>query len=1012
MTEMCWWQAVTPHKDIEEGRVNEALFAANLGRAVKGEGPMEYCDPETFFRKTYLTNGLRELLGIILSRLSGDTGQNAVVILQTSFGGGKTHSELAIYHLLVHSAEAMSVPQVRALVQDAGLSNPPECRVAVLPGTSLNPLGRTTADGVNIHTLWGEMAYQLGGTEAFSIVAENDSTRLSPGSEHLARVLEAVGPCVILFDETLHYVDRAAAVLVGKGDLATQTVAFLRELTDAVNSVPRSMMVVSLTASQYERLSPRHMEWLSTLNEHVIREATRKTPVERTEIHEIVRQRLFEEVNEDVARRVAGRYRGLYASLGGLPAHKTGEAYQQLMERSYPFHPELVSVLYERWGSRPGFQLTRDTLRFLAFALQGLWRHRSDLSASLIQSLDIDLADSTLRGMAREVAGDPRWEAVIGTDITAQSGAEPAKAQLIDQERSDGLRLAQGLATTILLYSLGGGEHPLAARDELRLACARENVQETVWEDILAQFGRDLFYYYFDDAKHRFRKEPNVLSLHHTYRTNLKGGEVDAYAHRIILERALEPKPPGGHGFKVYFRPEDSQAVPDDDELKLVVLDLGFAVRDGEPTEKTRDMCFRILENRGQVHRQNRNTIAFCVADADDAAIARRMVGEYLSWRKIQQNESDWDRIGGAQQALVTGQLGYTEGASVRALISAHGWAVLPALVRTQDSPSGKLDLKTIRLGAYGPGKLAVPMVWERLTADGSSAQAILTTLTAETFLDRHRDQAWPSSEVWVSTAQLWERFTRLVGLPMLASRQVLLDTLMLGQREGRFAIGHVADASLPRDERDSYLSLFFKEQVLPPQVPMVAERWLLLRPTMYEQITSQPAQVTPAEVAEAINALNGEGQPVRVASIYNYVKKGKDTIDDQSFKSSLARVVSKRTAAYRIALDAPDVYAVPESSEEMMAGFVVIPMTPPSPPSEGRLVTVTGTLGSLNDLGPLFKSVLLPLGSQNPTELTITIRVKARYDRDPGAGLTATLADGFTQEKFPGLTLTDSKQP
>ena len=349
----------------------------------------------------------------------------------------------------------------------------------------------------------------------------------------------------------------------------------------------------------------------------------------------------------------------------------------------------------------------------------------------------------------------------------------------------------------------------------------------------------------------------------------------------------------------------------------------------------------------------------------------------------------------------------------MRALISAHGWAVLPALVRTQDSPSGKLALRAIRLGAYGPGKLAVPMVWERLTADGSSAQAILTTLTAETFLDRHRDQAWPSSEVWVSTAQLWERFTQLVGLPMLAGREVLLDTLMLGQREGRFAIGHLADASLPRDERDSYLSLFFEASVLPPPVPLVGERWLLLRPTMYKQITSQPAQVTPAEVEEAINALNGEGQPVRVMSIYSYVKKGKrDAIDDESFKSSLARVVSAGPAVYRAALDALDTSAVPESAEALMAGFVVIPTTPPPPPPEGRQVTVTGTLGSLNDLGPLFKSVLLPLASQNPTELTITIRVKARYDRDPGAGLTATLADGFTQEKFPGLTLTDSKEP
>ncbi|HPL30224.1 MAG TPA: DUF499 domain-containing protein, partial [Anaerolineae bacterium] len=637
-----WWQAVTPHEDIAKGRVNEGLFDAKLGHVARGEGADEYLDARLFFQKTYFTDGLRDLLARVLQRVAGNRDLNGVLWLQTGFGGGKSHSELAAFHLLKHPEEAMQVADVAAIVQAAGLGRPPRAQVAVIPGTSLNPLGRATPEGLQIRTLWGEVAYQLGGPAAYALVAQNDETLVSPGDQALVELLRHAGPCAILFDETLHYVDKVTGIKTAERSLAEQTVAFLRELTDAVNAARGAVMIVSLTASREDMLSDGAMAWLERLNEHVLREATAIRPVQRSEIHEVVRRRLFEQVDGESAAATAKGYRQLYASLGSLPAEKMGADYERLIAHSYPFHPELISVLYERWGACAGFQETRDTLRFLALALQQLWTRREGCENALIQCCDVDLGVGDLRGMARRVAGDEQWETVIGTDIAAQPGSELAKAQLLDRQHQTG-SLAQGLATTILLYSVGGGEVPSATREGLRLACSRPGVPESVWDDILARFERSLFYYFWEESRYQFRKQPNVLSLQYTHYTNLTPGEVDAHMQNTTTRNALGDKMPG-HGFQVHYRPEDSQAVPDDEALKLIVLDSQYTVTEGVASGDTERACLAMLDRRGDLLRQNRNTLVFCAADEGGIKLAKQAAADYLSWSKIQRNSGEWDR--------------------------------------------------------------------------------------------------------------------------------------------------------------------------------------------------------------------------------------------------------------------------------------------------------------------------------------------------------------------------------
>ena len=384
------------------------------------------------------------------------------------------------------------------------------------------------------------------------------------------------------------------------------------------------------------------------------------------------------------------------------------------------------------------------------------------------------------------------------------------------------------------------------------------------------------------------------------------------------------------------------------------------------------------------------------------------MVGDYLSWRKIQANQNDWDRIGGAQQAIVKGQLEDTEGGAHKALISAYSWALVPV----EDRESGSLDLQAVKLGAYSPGKLIAPMVWEKLTSQSGLSQPVLLSLTPDALLKRYGPQAWPEVESWITTAQLWDRFTHQVALPQLARQQVLLETLQLGQREGLFAIGHLNDASSPRDQRDSYPGLYFEESNLPPNVPGMGERWLLLRPAMYQQIANQPALVRSSEITNAIQELAVEGQPLKVSAVHNMVKAKKgDNMDDDSFHAVLPQAVKEIRATFRAEPTGEGLSTLPGEAEEVMNGFLVVGTSPPQPkPSAGRTISVKGKLRSVAELGPLYKKVLQLLSSQNPKEFRIFIDVSATFERDPGAGFDASLEEGFDETEFPGLTLEDSK--
>ena len=332
-----WREVAVPHADIRQGKFDASVFAADLGEVLAGRGDVDYRDATTFISKTYLTSGLSELLIDVMQRLSGKRKGELVIQLQTPFGGGKTHTLLALYHLLKKPNEVGRLSPIQELLGKAGIKQVPTANVACLVGTAINP----TKD----RTLWGAMAYQLdGGKEGklYKLIAENNERKIAPGTDLLGKMLDDAGPSLILFNEILVYLLKSSGIAVEESSLRGNTLTFLQELTIAVSNCPHACMIATLTSQLHEVLEENAERAYKSLETVMGRVEKVKQTVEGEEIYEVIRRRLFEDVgSEENHRAVAEAYWQMYQKLGeDVPAHCREPGYRDALVAAYPFHPE------------------------------------------------------------------------------------------------------------------------------------------------------------------------------------------------------------------------------------------------------------------------------------------------------------------------------------------------------------------------------------------------------------------------------------------------------------------------------------------------------------------------------------------------------------------------------------------------------------------------------------------------------------------------------------------------
>lgn len=752
-----WWQVVTPHKDIREKSFTEAVFAADLGDVLSGTAPVEYCDPRLFFAKTYLTAGLKNLARNIVERLTSGRG-DPVIQLQTPFGGGKTHALITLYHLVKSFSEINHIEQVKELAK--GAAGFTRVRVAAFVGTA--------ADPVKGKTPWGEIAHQLG---CYEVVRDHDVRRVAPGKERIKEILQKSGPALILIDELLEYIVKANRVEKVERITQGQTLAFLQELSESVAALEKTALVLTLPASILEHYDEEAEKALAQLQKVSGRVESIYVPVEGMEVYEVIRKRLFEDLGDQkVHRQVAEEYFKLYQGLGSeVPGEVRETAFREKIERAYPFHPEFIDVLYERWGSYPTFQRTRGVLRLLAQVVGDLYERK--VVSPLIQSSLVNLSSLPIRREFVKHIGN-EYDSVINSDITG-------KAARIDQEMGSEYEkygIARGLATAVFLYSFSGAQKRGVTLPWLRVALLREGVPPTIVGDAVNKLEESLWFFHAEKHVYSFKNQPNLNKVITDREETIEESQIrEAFSEN--LSKLTKEGP-----FEVYPWPREAAGVPDNRRLKLVVFDPDLK----KGTPETKAFAKELFEKAGATFRIYRNIVFALAVDQDAYAGLKGKLRRYLALKDIAKDTSL--SLAPASREELQTKLKQAEKDIPFQVINAYrhvGWGGNDGVIwRDMGLPSTGESSLTGRVFRYLKDE-----------------KPILSSVTPKLVLEKGMGQ----DEEEKSIREIYDIFLKTPGFPCLESEEVLLKTARDGAEKGVFGV-RTGDR------------LFFREPLLNPE--------------------------------------------------------------------------------------------------------------------------------------------------------------------------------------------------
>ncbi|MEV7638564.1 Swt1 family HEPN domain-containing protein [Streptomyces rubiginosohelvolus] len=848
-----WREVIRPHADVIRGQFSAAEFAADLYAVAHGHtAAPEYLNPAEFFSRTYLTSGLSDLLTRALKRLSGDAGASPVVNLQTQFGGGKTHSMLALYHLFSENLAASALPQAVQDVLHAALPTAEgdplrslDVQRVTLVGTKLSPSQPIAKDdGTQVRTIWGELAWQLGGRAAYDRVAMADSTGTDPGDALDAVVRDVVAggrSVLILIDEWVAY----ARQLVGREDLpggsfATQH-TFAQHLTEMAKSVPGVMLVVSIPASDsldnggggsaLEVGGPNGHVALETLQHTIGRNADDWRPANNIESFEIVRRRLFEEPDAvalaDISA-VAKQYVKYYQeNTGFFPRETTTGEYEQRIRTAYPIHPELFDRLYEDWSTLPKFQRTRGVLRLMSVVINSLWAAGD--TTPLITPGAVPVHDTQVFSEITKYLDD-NWKPVVDKDVDGE-GATPVQ---IDRERpSFGQRaLTRRVARSVFIATVPTlrSAHKGVDIQQLRLGTAVPGDVINHIGDARALLGQRATYFYEDGDRSWYDLAASVSRV----AADRAAGYSEADVHATIVERlktvAKAPKASFG---AVYAAPLDAGDILDSEVLKLVVMHPKFTW--GKDASTATDFAERLLREAGNGQRQRRNMLVMVAADRDTYPELDGVVREYRAWKSIADEADELELSAQQRKQAVTRarQLNDASDDRVRAAFTA-------ALIPTE-LPGQKSTISFTRVVRDG-GSLA-----ERVTA-ALKAKGWITPVLGATLvrmaLEGALANAW--SKGHVRFGDLWSWYTQYPYLKRLPNRQVLEQAVLsaadvLLWQQDAFALADGYD-----EAADEYQNLWIHGDK--PEPGLVTDDMLLVQPA---RAVAQRARVVAAPPAE-----------------------------------------------------------------------------------------------------------------------------------------------------------------
>ena len=701
------------HRDILEGRLTLDVFAADLWEVFKGNAPDEYRDSTQFFQKTYETDGLKHLLSVVEGRLNGQGG-DPVIQLQTPFGGGKTHALIAMYH-------RASEWQVQK---------------AVISGTPLRAND----------TLWGMLEKQLTGK------IERFDGLTSPGRDAIRELLSEKQPVLILMDEVLEYVTKAAGVRVADSTLAAQTAAFMQELTEAAGILEKVALVITLPSGTMEHYDEQAQHLFEQLSLVLGRVEKIYTPVQEHEISEVIRRRLFSSINTDAAGEVIQDFMAYAVKESMLPPGIEPSEYRKRFEAAYPFLPEVIDVLYQRWGSFPNFQRTRGVLRLLSLVLYAL----REKTVPYVTLADFDLSVQEIRQELLRHIGQ-EYDSVIAADITSEvAGAKQVDTGLGDAYK--GLKAGSRSATTVFLYSFSGGPEKGANLGEIKRSATTTANPSSVIAEASNQLRSKLFYLQSDADKAYFTNQPNLNRILQTRIENITASEVDEFEETLLKSNL------SGKRLQTFVWQKDGSGIPDDTELKLVIL-------------KAHDdaLMKRMVEMKGNTPRSNRNTLFFLTPLERERAGFYNQLRSIIAYRTI---ESD--------KTLTLSDEQRKEVRTERKKAEDGVGDVLRRYYRNLFIPARE-GLKEIDLGVptYGDTKELDEVVYDKLKSGGEILENIHPLAIKERYLKTNES---------VSTEQCHQSSAKTPGEARVIGRDAWESGIREGVEQGLFGLGELAD--------------------------------------------------------------------------------------------------------------------------------------------------------------------------------------------------------------------------
>jgi predicted AAA+ superfamily ATPase len=771
-----WREVVSPHRDVASGRYQQAEFAADLWQVYLGEGTDEYRKPAEFFRRTFLTESLTQLLSRAVERLAGQGG-DPVVQLQTNFGGGKTHSMLALYHLFSGAAPG-DLAGIDAVLKPAGVTKLPAVKRVVLVGNKISP-GNPTAkpDGTVVRTLWGELAWQLGGKKAFKRVQADDEKATNPG-DVLRELMNEHGPCLILIDEWVAY----ARQLHDQGDLPggsfeTQF-SFAQALTEAARAAKQCLLVISLPASDttgsphavaddVEVGGERGRAALDRLRHVVGRLEASWRPASAEESFEIVRRRLFEPLVEKaqfVARDTVARafYDSYRTQQEEFPPECRGADYEQRLKAAYPIHPEVFDRLYSDWSTLVKFQRTRGVLRLMASVIHSLWE-KGDRSP-LILPASIPIDDPRVQFELTRYLSD-NWVPVIEKDV---DGPNSLPLRLDSEIPNLGkFSACRRVARTIYLGSapIAAAAHRGLEDRRVKLGCVMPGETPAAFGDALRRLAATATFLYQDGPRYWYSTQPTVTKLAEDRAEQLKR-DPDKVVEEIDRRLRADLRRTGDFS-RVHPMPTSGQEVPDDLDARLVVLGINHAYskEQGSPAEAA---AKSILEMRGNTPRLYRNTLVFLAVDKARLQDLDEAVRRYLAWESIVAEKETLD-LSPHQVKQAEQQRTAADSVVAARLPEAYQWLLVPV----QPAPEAAVEWQALRLS--GQDALAV-RAGKKLVKD-----ELLLTGFAGTRLRMELDRVplWRGDHVEIR--QLVQDFASYLYLPRLADPSVLIQAMRDG---------------------------------------------------------------------------------------------------------------------------------------------------------------------------------------------------------------------------------------